>query len=129
MAIYQRTENGTVTEVSIKDGLVEINYAMMEGKSNVAKMSSISRTDYVITYKDGRSVRLVRAESMTEETRRERVVNVRTGEVHFKSGFSDPTGKIFAQCRILSRSNYADTNEPVSCADCREQERRVNAKL
>lgn len=126
---YQRTENGTVTEVSIKDGLAEINYAMMEGKNGVAKMSSISRTDYAITYKGGRSVRLVRVESAPEEIRRERVVNVRTGEVHFKSGFSDPTGKIYAQCRILPRSNYAATHAPLSCDDCKEQEWRANAKL
>ncbi|SCD41019.1 hypothetical protein GA0115251_106926 [Streptomyces sp. TverLS-915] len=57
--IYQRTENGTITTVSQAEGLAEINNAMMSGRHQVRTMSSITRTDYDITYKDGRSVRLV----------------------------------------------------------------------
>ena len=53
----------------------------------------------------------------------ERVVNVRTGEVHFKSGYEEP-GKIYAQCRILPRSDYEITDEELTCEDCKEQERR-----
>ncbi|MFB7341259.1 hypothetical protein ACFCZ6_14475 [Streptomyces hydrogenans] len=56
---YQRTENGTVTTVTQADGLAEINHAKMGGRRAVKTMSSITRTDYAITYKDGRDVRLV----------------------------------------------------------------------
>lgn len=59
MKVYQRTENGTAQIVSREDGLSEINHAMMGGRRFVREMSSISRTDYAIDYKDGRSVRLV----------------------------------------------------------------------
>jgi hypothetical protein len=60
MATYQRTEDGVVTVVSVKEGLAEINNAMMAGKREVRTMSSITRTDYAIEYKDGRKVTLVR---------------------------------------------------------------------
>ncbi|MDT0409925.1 MULTISPECIES: hypothetical protein [Streptomyces] len=56
--IYQRTENGTTTTVPQAEGLAEINHAMMGGRRQVRTMSSITRTDYDITYKDGRNVRL-----------------------------------------------------------------------
>lgn len=59
MKVYERTENGTAAHVSRKDGLDEINHAQMDGRREVRTMSSISRTDYAIEYKDGRKVRLV----------------------------------------------------------------------
>lgn len=62
MKVYERTENGVTTRVSAKDGNAEINHAMMAGKRDVREMSSITRTDFAIEYKDGRSVRLVRVE-------------------------------------------------------------------
>lgn len=65
--IYERTENGTVTHVSVREGLAEINHAMMGGKREVLTMSSINRTDYAIEYKDGRSVRLVRVDAPAEQ--------------------------------------------------------------
>lgn len=58
-ATYTRVENGTETTVTAKEALAEINHAMMGGRRSVRRMSSITRTDYAIDYKDGRSVRLV----------------------------------------------------------------------
>jgi hypothetical protein len=60
--VYQRTENGVTTTVTQKTGMDEINHAMMGGRRAVKKMSSITWTDYAITYKDGRDVRLVLTE-------------------------------------------------------------------
>jgi hypothetical protein len=57
--VYERTENGTTKIVSRTVGLGEINHAMMEGKREVREMSSLTRTDYAIQYKDGRSVKLI----------------------------------------------------------------------
>ncbi|MFG2292000.1 hypothetical protein [Streptomyces sp. NPDC048603] len=67
MKVYERTENGTVTTVDRKAGLDEINAAMM-GKTRkaVREMSSISRTDYAIEYRDGRDVRLVLVDAPEE---------------------------------------------------------------
>lgn len=56
--VYERTENGTTTHVSTEAGRSEINHAMMGGKRDVNEMSSLSRTDYAIEYKDGRKVTL-----------------------------------------------------------------------
>lgn len=66
MKVYHRTENGVTTTVSQKTGLEEIDHAMMGGRREVREMSSISRTDYAIKYRDGRDVRLVLAE-VTED--------------------------------------------------------------
>lgn len=68
--VYERTENGTVTHVSIREGLAEINHAQMDGKREVKTMSSITRTDFAIEYKDGRSVRLVRVDAPAETDER-----------------------------------------------------------
>lgn len=57
--VYERTENGVTSIVSRREGLAEINRAMLEGARDVRTMSGINRTDYVIGYKDGRSVRLI----------------------------------------------------------------------
>lgn len=66
--VYERTENGTVTTVDRKVGLDEINAAMIgEAKKTVRTMSSISRTDYAIEYRDGRSVRLVLVDAPAPE--------------------------------------------------------------
>jgi hypothetical protein len=56
--IYERTENGTTTRVSVREALAEVNRAMMDGKRDVRRMSS-GRGRHSIDYKDGRSVRLV----------------------------------------------------------------------
>lgn len=57
--VYERTENGTTKVVSKSAGMAEINHAQMAGRREVRTMSSITRTDFVIEYKDGRQVRLV----------------------------------------------------------------------
>lgn len=66
MKQYTRTEDGTTTNVSIREGLDEINRAQMAGRREVRTMSSISRTDFAIEYKDGRKVRLVVTEAPAE---------------------------------------------------------------
>jgi hypothetical protein len=65
--IYERNENGTTAHVSQRDGLAEINHAMMAGQRKVKTMSSITRTDYAIEYKDGRSVRLILVDAPAPE--------------------------------------------------------------
>ncbi|TJZ55596.1 hypothetical protein FCH28_09655 [Streptomyces piniterrae] len=59
MKVFERTENGVTSTVSKREGLDEINHAQMGGKRDVRTMSSITRTDFAIEYKDGRKVRLV----------------------------------------------------------------------
>jgi hypothetical protein len=70
MSVYKRIcpETGAVEFVSQREGLDEINNAMMAGKRHVHTMSSISRTDYDIEYKDGRHVRLVLVDAPETET-------------------------------------------------------------
>ncbi|MGW1828883.1 hypothetical protein ACWCO0_09425 [Streptomyces tubercidicus] len=65
--IYERTENGHTAHVSIRKGLDEINNAQMAGKRDVRTMSSITRTDFAIEYKDGRNVRLVLVDAPAEQ--------------------------------------------------------------
>lgn len=67
MKVYKRTENGTTTFATLREGLDEINHAMTAGKRDVRTMSSITRTDYDIQYKDGRHVRLVQVEEPAEQ--------------------------------------------------------------
>lgn len=66
MKVYQRTEDGAVTEVSVKDAMAEVNHAMMEGKNKVRRMSS-GRGQHRIEYKNGRSVCLVELEATEEQ--------------------------------------------------------------
>lgn len=61
MKVYERTEDGTTSIVSAKDGTAEINHAMMDGKRDVREMSAAG-TDATITYKDGRRVALILTE-------------------------------------------------------------------
>jgi hypothetical protein len=84
--VYKRTENGTATIVDRKAGLDEINAAMIgDAKKTVRTMSSISRTDYAIDYKDGRSVRLVLANTPAPEgyTQGQAVIVQRPGREPF----------------------------------------------
>lgn len=63
MKVYRRIEAGKDVEtVSVREGLDEINHAMMGGRRNVKAMSSVNRNDYVINYRDGRTVRLTQVE-------------------------------------------------------------------
>jgi hypothetical protein len=60
MKVYERTENGTTTRVSIREAMAEVNEAMMGRTSrerSVRKMSS-GRTRHDIEYRDGRHVLL-----------------------------------------------------------------------
>ena len=56
--VYQRTENGAMSEVSVKDAMAEVNFAMMDGKRYVREMSS-GRGQHRIEYTDGRVVVLL----------------------------------------------------------------------
>jgi hypothetical protein len=67
--IYERTESGVTTRVSVSEALAEVNTAMMEGKREVRTMSS-SRGDHSIEYKDGRKVRLVEIDAPAETDER-----------------------------------------------------------
>lgn len=64
--VYERTENGTVTHVSVREALAEVNRAMMDGKRDVREMSS-GRGQHVIAYKDGRTVRLILVDAPVEQ--------------------------------------------------------------
>lgn len=66
--VYERTENGTMTRVSVRDALDEVNHAMMGGKRDVRRMSS-SHGNHSIDYRDGRSVRLVEVEALAEDVK------------------------------------------------------------
>lgn len=57
MKVYNRTENGVTTTVSQREGLDEINTAMMNSRP-IRTMSSINRTDYAIEYRAGNKVTL-----------------------------------------------------------------------
>lgn len=68
--VYERTEDGTTTRVSIRKAMDEVNHAMMGGKRDVREMSS-GRGRHSIDYKDGRSVLLVEVEETTDDTARD----------------------------------------------------------
>lgn len=57
--VYLKEVVGEVVTVSQREGLDEINHAMMGGSKYVRKMSQITRTDFMIQYKDGRTVILI----------------------------------------------------------------------
>lgn len=81
--VYNRTENGVTTTVSQRDGLDEINAAMMDSGPEVVTMSSITRTDYAIEYRGGRKVRLVLvdAPAPVAEQRTARIYRSASGDV------------------------------------------------
>ncbi|WP_031523106.1 hypothetical protein [Streptomyces sp. NRRL F-5123] len=58
MKVYERTENGVTTRVTVREALAEANTAMMEGRRQVKTMSS-QHGRHDIAYKDGRHVLLV----------------------------------------------------------------------
>ncbi|MFF7411601.1 hypothetical protein [Streptomyces lydicus] len=63
MKVYERTENGTKTIVSIEEGLDEIDAAVLGRLSRertVRKLSHLNRTDIIIEHSDGRTVTLIR---------------------------------------------------------------------
>lgn len=60
--IFNRTENGTTTTVSIHEGLAELTHAMTEGAREVRSLMS-GRDRHSIEYKDGRTVTLILADA------------------------------------------------------------------
>jgi hypothetical protein len=69
--VYERTENGVTTHVSIREAMAEVNDAMMGRLSRerrVRKMSS-GRTQHHIEYADGREVRMTLVDAPAEETK------------------------------------------------------------
>ena len=121
MEIYRRTEGGHTFEVSVKDGMAEINKAQMNGRRNVKTMSQITRTDYVIEYKNGSKVTFHRTEAKPAPVAN--VVGVRGGKVHTRSAYS-PNGEIYAQCRVSGRTVYRETTADLTCDVCIENELR-----
>ncbi|MFF9525419.1 hypothetical protein ACF1DV_26075 [Streptomyces achromogenes] len=129
--VYERTENGVTSIISQREGLAEINKAMMEGEREVREMSSITRTDYAIEYKDGRSVRLVLidppapAEEADEFSNH--VVSVRGGKVH-KAMPGVPEGHAYPLCRgggmNQMLTQFVTTTAPLSCKTCQTYEER-----
>lgn len=79
--IYERTESGVTTHVSIREGLDEINTAMMGPRRNIKEMSA-AQGDAWITYADGRKVTLVQVEAPETEgyTQGQPVVVQRPGQ-------------------------------------------------
>jgi hypothetical protein len=122
--VFERTENGTTTEVDVKAGWAEINHAMMAGKKDVRTMSS-GGTQHSIEYKDGRKVRLVLSEVEDQAPAQSvNVVSVRGGKVHTKSAW-DADGSVHALCRVSARTVYRETNAELTCDVCIENERRA----
>lgn len=110
--VYERTENGTVTHVSVREGLDEINHAQMGGRREVRTMSSISRTDFAIEYKDGRKVRLVRVDAPAEP---EDWASTRAGTIEHRFG---------SDGRALCNRRIRAYDRPVSQTDRRTRRTR-----
>lgn len=99
--VYERTENGNTTHVSIREGLDEVNTAMMEGKREVRSMSS-GRGDHLIEYKDGRMVRLTEIDAPAEEP--EQGPKAWTGEA---TRIATVKGKRYAVGPVVPAGNHA----------------------
>lgn len=130
--MYERTENGVTTHVSIREAMAEVNHAMMEGKRDVRQMSS-GRTAHWINYRDGREVRmtLVDAPALAEtDSKGRRIVTVKgkryivshvtparprtPGAVSwvpeaYVSYWSERNGKTFGATRFASASSKPGT--------------------
>lgn len=81
--IYQRTENGAMEIVSVKEAMAEVNHAMMDGRRHVREMSS-GKGQHHIDYTDGRTVVLIEMEEAAPET--EDWASTRTGDVQHRFG-------------------------------------------
>lgn len=123
MKVYERTEDGTVTRVSIQEGLAEVNHAMMEGKRQVKTMSSqYGRHD--ITYKDGRHVLLVQVdEPETSAEPKPANLQTHTGTVHAPGRYNKRVRGNVPKCctsaSAIARMHYlVDVDAPVTCKRC-----------
>ncbi|MFE1126808.1 hypothetical protein ACFW6R_09155 [Streptomyces albidoflavus] len=63
--VYQRTENGATTYVSVEDGVNEVEHAFRD-RRGVPSMSS-SRGQHHLEYRDGRTVDLVLVDAPAED--------------------------------------------------------------
>lgn len=132
--IYERTENGKTTTVSVKDALTEVNRAMMGGRRQVREMSS-GHTRHDIQYKDGRRVTLVLVDQPAEEPT-ENCTPMAGGKVHTisRGTLHDGTeAPPFPLCRSGASTNqgtrYRKVDAPLTCSTCTEYARRRAARL
>ncbi|MEW1638629.1 hypothetical protein AB0469_31795 [Streptomyces sp. NPDC093801] len=138
--VYERTENGVTTTVDRKAGLDEINAAMIgDAKKTVRTMSSISRTDYAIDYKDGRSVHLILVDAPAEKASAaepEHCTPMAGGKIHTSHPgtlHDGSKGDPWPLCRTGASTNqgtrYRVVAAPLTCATCLEYARRREARL
>lgn len=116
--VYTRTltMQGTtsVDTVTRREGLDEINDAMMRGRRFVRTMSQISRTDFAIDYKDGRKVRLVLTDApATPKPERTAVepmdwASTRTGNVEHRF---DADGRARCNRRLRAYDRYVSQTD------------------
>ncbi|MFI8817474.1 MULTISPECIES: hypothetical protein [unclassified Streptomyces] len=92
--IYKRTQNDVTATVSQRKGMDEINRAMMAGRRDVRTMSSITRTDYDIEYRDGRKVRLVLVDAPEETKSPEQPTEKRTALIQRRATGPDLMGRV-----------------------------------
>ncbi len=127
---YRRTENGQTTVVTVRDAMAEISHAQMDGKRQVAEMSS-GRTRHEITYTDGRHVVLVPADEPQKSVARvdAHCTSIRGGVVHTNRPVG---GEMWPECRTGAQDSrgtlYVPTTAALTCRNCIEQERRRDAK-
>jgi hypothetical protein len=112
MAIYQRTENGAMEIVSVKDAMDEVNHAMMDGKRYVREMSS-GEGHHSIDYTDGRTVVLIEMEESAPGT--EDWASTRTGNIEHRF---DSDGRALCNRRLRAY------DRPVSQTDQRVRRTR-----
>lgn len=103
--IYQRTENGAMEIVSVKEAMIEVNHAMMDGKRYVREMSS-GRGHHSIDYTDGRTVVLVEMEEAAPET--EDWASTRTGNVEHRF---DADGRALCNRRLRAYDRYVSQTD------------------
>lgn len=124
--VYERTEDGATTRVTVREALAEVNRAQMESKRDVRRMSS-GRTRHDIEYKDGRHVVLVLVdEPETADRFAAHCIPAAGGKVHTATPDS-VDGEAFPFCRTGGQDSrgtfYALTSAPLTCRTCLTQER------
>lgn len=119
--VYERTEDGATTRVTVRDALAEVNHSMMNGKREVRTMSS-GRGRHDIEYKDGRHVVLVE----TAENKAPTAQNLRThtGAVHAPGrSWKALGGQIGPKCAASSSAAarwhfLIPTGDAITCRRC-----------
>lgn len=132
--IYERTENGTTTRVSVREALAEVNHAMMDGKRDVRSMSS-GWGRHNIEYKDGRRVLLVLADEPAPEPEaaptEAHVVSYNGGKVHSLMPGMDEHP--YPLCRGGGANQYLTKfrtiDAPLTCKTCLMYAERRAARL